>query len=156
MLKVIPYESKYKKFFYDINHEWISSMFKMEPIDENVLSQPEEMILKSGGHIWFVEDDQLGIIGAAALRQVYDDGVFELTKMGVYEKARGLKAGEFLLKHVIQFVKDQKIPMCYLLTNSDCKAAIHLYLKNGFVHDQEIKDRFGSEYQRADVAMRLS
>ncbi len=129
-------------------------MFQMEPIDELVLSQPEKMLLDSGGYIWFAHDDKLGIIGTAALRKTSEDE-YELTKMGVYSKARGLKAGELLLQHVIQFVKDQKIKNCYLLTNSDCEAAIHLYLKNGFVHDQEVKDKHGAEYARADVAMKL-
>lgn len=154
MLKIIPFRPELKSFFYDINKEWISSMFKMEPIDEHVLSFPEKTILNSGGFIWFVEDSELGVIGTAALRKTKDD-FFELTKMGVYEKARGLKAGEFLLKFVIDFVKNQNIKNCYLLTNSDCQAAIHLYLKNGFKHDHDIMDKFGSEYERADVAMKL-
>lgn len=154
MLTIIPYRPELKSYFYDINKEWISSMFEMEPIDEHVLSYPEESIINSGGQIWFVEDSRLGIIGTAALKKAKYD-FFELTKMGVFEKARGLKAGEFLLQFVIAFIKKQKIKNCYLLTNSDCQAAIHLYLKNGFKHDADIMDKFGSEYERADVAMKL-
>lgn len=154
MLKIIPFEEKYKSHFYKINQEWISQMFQMEPIDELVLSQPEKMILDSGGYIWFAQHPELGIIGTAALRKT-SQNEYELTKMGVYNKARGLKAGELLLKHVIEFVKEHNIENCYLLTNSACEAAIHLYLKNGFVHDKDIKDRHGSEYKRADVAMKL-
>lgn len=154
-LKIIPYRAELKKYFYDINKEWISQMFVMEEIDEKVLSNPEDMILNPGGYIWFVEDNKLGIIGTAALRKTSKDS-YELTKMGVFKKARGLKAGEFLLQHVVDFVTKNKIPNCYLLTNKACEAAIHLYLKNGFVHDEHIKKQYGAEYERADVAMRLA
>ena len=59
------------------------------------------------------------------------EGEYELTKMGVLEKARGLKAGEKLLQHVINYSRYNNIGMVYLLTNSNFKAAIHLYEKNG-------------------------
>ena len=57
----------------------------------------DHVILAPGGEILFVEAEGLGIIGTCALMQV-DGNVFELTKMGVRETARGLKAGEFLTK----------------------------------------------------------
>jgi ribosomal protein S18 acetylase RimI-like enzyme len=154
MIQIIPYQPSYKQDFYNINKEWISNMFKMEPIDELVLSQPDEMLLNPGGYIWLAKDDKLGVIGTIALRKT-GESEFELTKMGVLEKARGLKAGQIMLRFVIDFVNEQKISNCYLLTNSACEAAIHLYLKNGFEHDLDIKNRFASEYARCDVAMRL-
>ena len=155
MIQIIPYEEQYKDDFYKINEEWISSMFVMEEIDENVLRNPDTMILNDGGYIWFARHEELGNIGTCALRKT-GEGEFELTKMGVLENARGLKAGEQLLQFVINFVKENDFKLCYLLTNANCKAAIHLYLKNGFVHDDEIKKRFSGEYNRCDVAMRLS
>ena len=42
----------------------------------------------------------------------------------------------------------------YLLTNSKCAAAIHLYEKNGFEHDAEIMATYGARYERCNVAMR--
>ena len=41
----------------------------------------------------------------------------------------------------------------FLLTNKKCEAAIHLYEKNGFVHCEEIMQKFGCAYERCDVAM---
>jgi RimJ/RimL family protein N-acetyltransferase len=41
----------------------------------------------------------------------------------------------------------------YLLTNRKCAAAIHLYEKLGFVHDEAIMRSFGARYERCDVAM---
>ena len=42
----------------------------------------------------------------------------------------------------------------FLLTNKDCEAAIHLYEKNGFTHCADIMDKYGSAYERCNVAMR--
>ena len=154
MVEIFPYSPEFKDDFYTINAEWISRMFVLEELDEKVLKNPEEMILNDGGHIFFASHPDHGVVGTCALRKT-GNGEFELTKMGVLEKARGLKVGEKLLQYVIQFVKDNNIPYCYLLTNKDCKAAIHLYEKNGFVHDQSVKEKFGMMYDRCNVAMKL-
>ena len=156
MIEIIPYNPKLKKAFFDINHEWISNMFKVEALDLEVISHPEEMIIEPGGNIWFANHPEHGVVGTCALRKT-GPGEFELTKMGVLEKARGLKAGETLLRFVIQYANtSDEVKLCYLLTNSNCKAAIHLYEKNGFEHSQEIKDRFSHLYDRCDVAMILN
>ncbi len=155
MLEFLTYSPDLKQAFYDINAEWISNMFTMEELDEKLLKNPEDMVLKPGGRIFFAKHSELGVVGTCALRKT-GEGQFELTKMGVLEKARGLKAGEALLQYVILFVKDQKIPLCYLLTNAKCEAAIHLYEKNGFVHDSYILEKFGCEYTRCNVGMRLT
>ncbi|MCJ8277923.1 MAG: GNAT family N-acetyltransferase [Bdellovibrionales bacterium] len=154
-VSIIPYSPELKSHFYDINKEWISSMFVMEPIDEEVLSNPDKYILNDGGQIWLASHPTVGIVGACALRKT-GTSEFELTKMGVLQKARGLKVGEVLLKFVIDYVKENQIQLCYLLTNSKCEAAIHLYLKNGFEHSEEIMQRFGAQYERCDVAMKLT
>jgi GNAT superfamily N-acetyltransferase len=155
MIRVIPYSDSLKNDFYLINKEWISSMFAMEEIDEKILTSPQEMIINLGGFIWFAENEDRQILGTCALRKT-GENQFELIKMGVYEKARGLNVGDILLKHVIKFIKTNPNNICYLLTNAKCEAAIHLYLKNGFVHDREILTQFGPEYSRCNVAMRLT
>lgn len=152
MIEIIEYSSEYKQYFYEINREWIEDMFVMEEHDENVLKNPEEYIINNGGYIWFVKHPELGIIGTCALMKKGDD--YELTKMGVSQKSRGLKIGEKLLCHVIEFVKSHQLK-CFLLTNKDCKAAIHLYEKNGFVHSTEVRDKYATMYERCNVAMRL-
>ena len=75
--------------------------------------------------------------------------------MGVLKKARGLEAGGYLLKALIEKARQLATKNLYLLTNKKCEAAIHLYKKHGFVDDKEIMSRFGGEYGRCDVAMRL-
>lgn len=138
--------------FHDINEEWISSMFSLEKKDREILSKPRETIIDPGGHIFFVESKELGVVGTCALMKV-DDGVFEVTKMGVLAKARGRGAGELVLQTALARASTMGMKTLYLLTNAKCVAAIKLYEKLGFVHDADIMRRCGADYARCDVAM---
>lgn len=148
------YDDSLAQAFHDINAEWISSMFALEQTDRDVLENPRARIIEPGGTILFVEAPGLGVVGACALQKTGPTG-FELTKMGVREAARGLKAGEFLLDAMIQRAAAMGADPLYLLTNRKCAAAIHLYEKLGFAHDAEIMARYGARYERCDVAMRF-
>lgn len=138
--------------FYRINAEWIQEMFALEDNDIALLSKPRELILDQGGVVLFAETADLGVVGTCAL-MVSKDGWVELTKMGVLKSARGLKAGEFLLAKTLERASSLGMGRIYLLTNRKCAAAIHLYEKLGFVHDEEVMRKFGARYQRCDVAM---
>ena len=139
--------------FHDINVEWIEAMFRLEDTDRAVLTNPRAKIVDPGGVILFVEVEGLGIVGTCALQKTGATS-FELTKMGVRESARGLKAGEFLLEAIVERARQLQADPLYLLTNTRCAAAIHLYEKVGFRHDPEIMARYGARYDRCDVAMR--
>lgn len=138
--------------FHRINAEWIQSMFTLEQNDIDLLSRPRELILDKGGVVLFAETAKMGVVGTCAL-MASKDGWFELTKMGVLESARGLKVGEFLLTKVLERASSLGVDKLYLLTNTKCAPAIHLYEKLGFVHDAEIMRLFGARYARCDVAM---
>ena len=141
------------KAFHDINAEWISAMFHLEPLDREVLENPRDKIIAAGGVILFVEAEGLGVVGACALKPSGGGG-YELTKMGVAASARGLGAGAFLLEAVIARAAALGAAPLYLLTNKKCAAAIHLYEKLGFQHDAGIMEEYGARYARCDVAMR--
>lgn len=153
-LEVVEYEARFARDFHDINAEWIEAMFEMEDADRETIEHPDERIIAPGGTILFVRAPGVGIVGTCALRNA-GGGAFELTKMGVRESARGMKAGEFLLAATIERARTMPIETLYLLTNSKCAAAIHLYEKAGFVHDPEIMAKYGARYARANVAMRF-
>lgn len=154
-LRLREFDDSLARDFHDINAQWISAMFALEPTDRDVLENPRERIIAAGGTILFVEAPGLGVVGTCALQPTGGTGV-ELTKMGVRESARGLKAGEFLLAAIIARAQTMGADPLYLLTNRKCEAAIHLYEKLGFVHDQAIMDTYGARYQRCDVAMRYA
>ncbi len=153
-LRIVEFSDALAGEFYRINAQWINDMFVMEDADRIILENPRDKIMNAGGTILFVEADGLGIVGACALRKE-SEGVFELTKMGVLESARGRKAGEFLLAKIITRAQQMGVETLYLLTNWKCAAAIHLYEKAGFVHDPDVMERLGGSYDRCDVAMRF-
>lgn len=152
-LTLHPWSPSRAQAFHDINAQWIEAMFALEATDRAVLKNPQELIIDKGGDILFVEAQGLGIVGACALMPAKHAGAYELTKMGVLESARGLKAGEFLLAAVLDRAREMGIEILFLLTNKKCEAAIHLYEKLGFVHDAGIMATYGARYERCDVAM---
>lgn len=153
MLRVRDFSDDLARDFHDINADWIDAMFRLEQTDRDVLENPRERIIDPGGAILFVEAEGLGVIGTCALQKT-GESAFELTKMGVRETARGLKAGEFLLAATIDRARSMGVETLYLLTNSRCAPAIHLYEKLGFRHDAEIMATYGARYERCNVAMR--
>jgi len=152
-LHLIDYRDDHAADFRAINVEWIEAMFTLEPRDREVLDSPRERIIDCGGAILLAEHASLGVIGTGALQRSRD-GVFELTKMAVRGTARGLKAGELLVRGLIDRAAAMGAREVFLLSNRACAAAVHLYKKAGFVHDAGIMREHGAEYARCDVAMR--
>lgn len=151
-LRIRAYSDDLAPAFKAINTEWISALFSLEQTDLDVLDHPRESIIDRGGDILFVEAHGVGVIGACALQKT-GERAFELTKMGVLQAARGAKAGEFLLRAVIERAAQLGADPLYLLSNKKNAAAIHLYEKLGFRHDAEVMGAYGSRYARCDVAM---
>lgn len=152
-LRLRAYTDDLAPVFYALTAEWIEAMFSLEENDRRILSDPRGLIVERGGLILFVEAEGVGIVGTGALIKI-SDGVYELTKMGVTARARGHKAGEFLLRGLLQRAEAMAITELFLLTNRKCAAAIHLYEKVGFRHDADVMRTHGSRYARCDVAMR--
>lgn len=51
------YDPQYDQAFYDLNAEWVKEFFKMEPIDEQVLSDPKTHIIDKGGEIFYAVEN---------------------------------------------------------------------------------------------------
>jgi GNAT superfamily N-acetyltransferase len=154
-LRIRPWSADLAAAFHDINAQWIEVMFALEEVDRDVLCNPHDHIIATGGDILFVEAEGLGIIGTCALKKT-GPTAFELTKMAVVESARGLKAGEFLLRAAIERAAELGANPLYLLTNAKCAVAVHLYEKLGFTHDAAIMRDYGATYERCNVAMRYT
>lgn len=78
-VEVIPFEPRYRDDFQRLNVEWLEKYFHVEAIDREVLSHPEERILKPGGFVFLAryKDD---IVGTCALIKA-GRGRMELSKM---------------------------------------------------------------------------
>ncbi len=152
MSKIVLYNDSLKTAFKDLNVEWLSDMFVVEPYDLKVLSDPDKYILSGGGNIWIYLNDEGEAVGTCALME-HDTGHYELTKMAVSKKARGLGAGRKLLKYVIDEALKLNPKSLFLLTSSKCEAAIHLYEEEGFERSSSILKKYGASYNRSNVGM---
>lgn len=148
-MRVIHYTREYQPYFEQLNRAWVEKYFQMEPMDEAVLCNPEDAVIKKGGRIYFAEL-QSQIIGTVALIFIRD-GVYELAKMAVREDFQGRGAGKFLCNTAIEEAKKLGAVKLVLFTNSKLKPAIAIYHKSGFKEVQ----LDGQEYRRADTKMEL-
>jgi hypothetical protein len=54
-IEIIPYQTKYAPYFYDLNVAWLEKYFYVEPYDQKVLSNPEKYVIDLGGFIFFAK-----------------------------------------------------------------------------------------------------
>ena len=150
-IEIITYKKKYDKDFYNLNIEWLKTFFYVEPYDEEVLNKPNKYIINKGGYIFFAKQNK-SILGTVALMPTKTKDVFELTKMAVSPKHRGLKIGQKLMQHCIDFAKNKNFNSLILYSNTKLENAIYIYRKYGFV---EIPIEPNSPYVRSDIKMEI-
>lgn len=148
-LRIVPWDPALRVHFHRLNADWLQRYFEIEPVDHEVLSNPEQRIIEPGGHILFaVLGDE--VVGTCALLHEAP-GVYELTKMAVAEPYQGLGIGRRLLVEVIATFRAHGGVELFLESNSRLEAALHLYASLGF--ERQAQTRPGSHYARADVYM---
>ena len=150
-INIISFDDKYAKEFYNLNIEWLKTFFYVEPFDEEVLSKPLKYIINKGGYIFFAKLDD-NIVGTVALMPTQDKNILELTKMAVSPKHRGLKIGQLLMQHCIDFSKGNNLNALILYSNTILENAIYIYRKYGFI---EIPVEENCPYKRSNIKMEL-
>ena len=148
---IVDYKPRYKDFFRDLNYEWIGKYFKIEDYDREVLENPDSKIIRKGGYICFALMDG-EIIGTCALMKM-GDGIYELSKMAVTEKAQGKQAGKKLAYACLDKAKDLGAEIVFLESNKSLTPAITMYRKLGFIEMPKGNEK--SIYQRANIYMEL-
>lgn len=149
-IKILNYKSVHQPSFEMFNRHWIEKYFVMEPVDEFVLTNPEEALLKPGGAILMAEFNG-EIAGTVALRKI-DDSTYEFTKMAVDNKFQRNGIAEALSYASFKKAKALGANKVILYSNSILSPAIRLYEKLGFAH-VPVGD---VEYKRSDVKMEIS
>lgn len=130
MISILEYSPFYKPYFDSLNRVWIEKYFTIEPMDEFVLTHPEEAILGKGGSILFALHDDV-VAGVVALIKVTSD-TYEFAKMGVDENFRRKGIAETLSKAAFQKAKELNAINIILFSNTKLEPAIQLYRKLGF------------------------
>jgi GNAT superfamily N-acetyltransferase len=146
-LEIIAFESRYRDEFKRLNVAWLQRYFRVEPIDEQVLGNPEREILAGGGAILFARM-QDRIIGTVALKPE-EGGAFELTKMAVDESCQGKGYGKRLLAVACDHASALGAPRVILYSQRTLKVAVAMYSKYGFV-EMPLTDK---RYARCDIKM---
>ena len=134
-------------FFKSLNEEWLKKYFVVEPIDDDVLSNPNKIIKQGGQIIYAIFDDE--VVGCVALKQ-HEKGVFELTKMAVTAEHQAKGIGTVLMESCLTEFKLLNGQKLYLESHSSLAPAIKLYQRFGF---RQQPCPFTSEYQRSDYYM---
>lgn len=138
--------------FCKLNVQWIAKYFGLEEKDVEILSDPEEHILRAGGHIYLATFE--GEIAGCCALIVNGARSYELAKMAVREDLRNQGIGKRLLAHVLEAARRLGAHRLTLETNSKLTNAIHLYESLGFLHLDPARVE-PSPYERADVHMEM-
>jgi len=146
-IEIISYTPALKEHIKKLNLEWLIKYFRVEEKDERILSNPQEEIIDKGGMIFYVKQND-EIIGTVSLIKV-DDTTFELSKMAVTEKAKGLGIGNKMIIHCISVAEENNIQKLILYSNTSLLSAIHLYKKFGFA-ETYLEEGL---YERANIKM---
>jgi GNAT superfamily N-acetyltransferase len=117
--------------FRRLNEEWLTKYFCIEEEDRNVLSDPCQYILATGGVIFMVEFDGEPV-GCCALIPK-DNETLEIGKMAVTEPHQGKGLGKLLLQTCIEKAKSLGKKRLVLETNGVLGTAVALYRKFGFI-----------------------
>ena len=150
-MEIIPFEPRYALDFQLLNEAWLKKYFIVEPYDSELLSRCEEVIIKSGGFIFFVKlEDQ--IIGTAAF--IYKSkGIYELGKMAVKPSYQGNKIGQKLMRFMLSFAEKHHWSKIILYSSTLLKNALYIYQKYGFI---EVPLEQNLPYNRSDIKMELA
>ena len=147
IITIVDYQPQHQQYFEKFNRHWIEKYFEMEPLDEFVLTRPEEAILKPGGAILMALYNG-EIAGTVALRKL-EGNVYEFTKMAVDENFQRKGIAEALSYASFTKAEELGATNVILFSNSALKPAITLYEKLGFKH----LPIGNGEYKRSDVKM---
>ena len=148
-ISIVDYQAHHQPYFEKFNRYWIEKYFVMEPVDEYVLTNPQEALLDTGGAILMAEYDGV-MAGTVALRKV-DNVTYEFTKMAVDNQYQRKGIAEALSYASFTKAKELGAHKVILYSNSQLTPAIRLYEKLGFKH---LPVGIG-EYKRSDVKMEI-
>ena len=147
---IVPYEPRFAADFRALNLAWIEQYFVPEAADYAALDDPEQYILRPGGHIICAvkNDDRKLLLGVCALIPLQEGGL-ELAKMAVAEAAQGLGIGRLVGEAALCAARAAGVDRVWLESNRRLEPAINLYRALGF---EELPFE-PSQYSRADIQM---
>ncbi|WP_229776128.1 GNAT family N-acetyltransferase [Deinococcus ruber] len=138
--------------FYDLNAEWITAHFELEPNDLELLNNPHRVVMDPGGQIYLAHTGGR-TVGCVAL-MAYEPGTYKIAKMAVTPACRGRGIGRQLLVHAIEEARLMGARTLFLASSSTLVPAIRLYETVGFQCLNSNEWPF-MRFARANVFMRM-
>jgi len=143
------FSPEYAAAFKELNLDWIERYFVVEPLDELLLSNPQEHFIDSGGQIVFAVQDDL-VVGCCGIFK-HTETVFEISKMAVRPALQGLGIGRVLLDRAIEVAQSLGAERLEIISSTRLKTALALYASVGFVEVPLESDA----YERGNIALEL-
>ena len=145
-VEIIDFEERYKPALEDISLPWLLEYDLLEPVDLEMLADPNRFIA-GGGRVLLarVGDEIAGMV----MLELQGDGVCEALKFGVKEEYRERGIGTALMEAVIQAARDAGQKTIVITSNHKLKAALSLYEKFGFEYTT-YSDKW---FQLSDIRM---
>ena len=147
---IIPFREEFSNHFRDLNINWLEKYFFVEDHDKEVLGNAKKYIIDKGGYIFFALYNNK-VAGTVALMNEKEG--YELSKMAVSRQYQGLKIGQLLMQHCIDFAKTNNWDKLLLYSNTVLENAIYIYKKYGF---KEVELEPDSPYLRSNIKMVLN
>ncbi|WP_312739986.1 GNAT family N-acetyltransferase [Cedecea neteri] len=148
-VNVVEWRDEYRDDFISLSIEWLEKYVSVEPVDLEILHNPESYILSPGGAIFFAQIDNENVGTVSMIPK--PDGDFELAKLAVTEKCKGKRIGNLLMEKGIAYARERGAKKVILFTTGTLVAAVSLYRKYGFV-EVKLED---NKYLEADIRMEL-
>lgn len=149
-VKILPYTPKLKRFFKELNEQWLEKYFKVEKIDLKILNNPVAEIIDHNGQIFFAEAGN-AVIGTCAVKQT-SAGTYELLKMAVADEYQSRGVGRMLAEEAIEFARKKKAKTIELDTSRKLEKAMGLYESLGFTISDETPNE---SYERCTIKMKM-
>jgi len=149
-VEVVTFRPELAAAFESLNRAWIERYFVVEAADLEAFRDPEA-IIRNGGAIFFVIEDQVAAGTCAMLRLAPER--YELAKMAVRPESQGRGYGDRLIESAVAFAREAGARTIMLESNSRLAPALRLYEKHGFRH---VPIEHAHGYARVDVQMELA
>lgn len=148
-IKIVSYQSMYKKDFIALNLVWINKYFKVEPQDIEMLNDVEDYI-REGAAVYFASLQGKAIATCMVIPRTRQ--VWEICKLATDERCMGKGAGSAVLQACMAYAKEHKARKLMIVSNTVLSSAMHLYAKFGF---KEVPID-NMEYERVNIQLELN
>ena len=148
-MKIESYRPEYRAAFVQLNIEWLTHFYWVEPFDQYAMDHVEELIAQGAMAFFAVEDT--GEVLATCMTMPLEDGIWEICKLAAKNQYTGTGAGSAVLLAAMHYAETHGAKKEVLISCRSLKPAIHLYNKYGFREVPYRKAFWKSE--KADIEM---